>query len=44
MPNHLQSRTNDMHKGRGRHRRFSPTTVALGLVVAAVFAAILLLS
>ncbi|WP_298913018.1 hypothetical protein [uncultured Algimonas sp.] len=43
MPDHLQTRTSDAHKGAARHRRFSPTTIAIAVAVVAVLAAILLL-
>lgn len=42
--NHLQSRTSDQHKGVSRHRRFSPTTLGILLVIIAVVAAVLWLS
>jgi phage shock protein PspC (stress-responsive transcriptional regulator) len=44
MPDHLQSRTSDMHAGKARRFRISPTTIAIISVLVAVVAGILLLS
>ncbi|MEM7728157.1 MAG: hypothetical protein AAF311_02665 [Pseudomonadota bacterium] len=44
MPNHLQSRTRDMHKWRVARKGLSPTTVILALVVAVTLTLIFLLS
>jgi hypothetical protein len=43
MPDHLQSRTDDMHKGKAGKSRFSPSTVAIISILVVVVAGILLL-
>jgi len=44
MPNHLQSRSDDMHEGKARKSRFSPTTAIIILAIIGVVTAILALT
>lgn len=44
MPNHLQSRTGDMHKGKSSSSRFGLKSIVIGAVLVAVIAAILVLT
>lgn len=43
MPDHLQSRTSDMHTGKARKPRISPTTIIIISVLVTVVAGIMLL-
>lgn len=44
MPDHLQSRTNDMHDGKAKRSFIRPSTLVIILILVAVIAGILLLT